>query len=73
MTEKDPSDGGATQNDEDGEGGELAMTSITFGQWLLKDVPDDWPPDEYYWQPTLWQRVPPVGSAAIPAPPPSSG
>ena len=50
--------GGAyTRKIEDGEGGELAMTSITYGQWLLQDVPDDWPPGEYYWQPTLWQRV----------------
>ena len=30
---------------------------ITFGQWLMQPVPDDWPDEEYYWQPTLFDRV----------------
>lgn len=39
------------------------MTALTLwpgmslGDFLMQEVPDDWPPEEYYWQPSLWQCV----------------
>ena len=30
---------------------------MSFGDFLMQEVPDDWPVEEYHWQPTLWERV----------------
>lgn len=30
---------------------------MSFGDFLMQEVPDDWPPEEYPWQPSLFERV----------------
>ena len=30
---------------------------MSFGDFLVQEVPDDWPKEEFYWQPTLWTRI----------------
>lgn len=30
---------------------------MSLGDFLCQDVPNDWPDEEHYWQPLLWQRV----------------
>ena len=30
---------------------------MSFGDFLMQDVPDDWPKEEHYWQPTIWTPV----------------
>ena len=30
---------------------------MSLGDFLMQEVPDDWPDEEYSWQPSLFQRV----------------
>ena len=30
---------------------------MSLGDFLCQEVPEDWPDEEFYWQPTIWTRV----------------
>ena len=30
---------------------------MSFGDFLMQEVPDDWPQEEHYWQPGPWHRI----------------
>ena len=30
---------------------------MSLGDFLMQEVPDDWPDEEFSWQPSLFQRV----------------